>query len=231
MKQTVSTIHASGTMLPDEKAHMYGMFALTDAELLAILLRSGSKGNNVLALSEQILREWGSLRGIVSASPEQIRDLPGVGRVKELQILAVAELSRRIWRSTRDLTPVLNNSQEVYDHFREDLRNAEQEEVHLALLDVKCRLQRRVVLTRGTLRSSVVSPREVFSEALTYHAASFVMLHNHPSGDSTPSREDISITKTLYGLGMMMQLPMLDHIIIGNPGYFSFKDSGMLSAE
>ena len=116
----------------------------------------------------------------------------------------------------------------MYEAFREDLRFAETEEVHLALLDVRCRMIRRVMLSKGTIRSSLVSPREVFAQAVRHKAASFVLVHNHPSGDPTPSRDDINLTKVLQGLGETMQVPMLDHIIIGDPGYYSFKDNGGL---
>ena len=115
-----------------------------------------------------------------------------------------------------------------YNNDEFHLRHAETEEVHLALLDVKCCLLRHEQLSKGTLRSSPVSPREVFETALRCRAASFILLHNHPSGNCTPSKEDFEVTNTLRSLGQSMQLPMLDHIIIGDPGYYSFKDSGVL---
>ena len=216
-------------ILPDEKAILYGIASLSDAELLSVIIRSGAKGANVLEVSEQMIRELGgNIGGIVTSSVENLGALRGIGRVKKLQLQAVGELSKRIWNSRRDTSVPLNNSQTVYEFFREELRHAAAEEVHLVLLDVRCRLLRHIALTKGTLRSSLVSPRDVFEQALRYQAASFVLLHNHPSGDCSPSREDANLTATLATLGNTMQLPMLDHIIIGDPGYYSFKDHGAL---
>lgn len=221
------TIVRSGNLMPDEKARLYGIETLSDTELLALIIRSGTKGVSVQELSGSIIRELGgSIGGIVSLATDTLDSLRGVGQAKKMQITAIGELSRRIWKSRRDVRIPLTSSSEVYEFFREDLRHAETEEVHLALLDVKCCLLRHELLTRGTLRSSPVSPREVFETALRCRAASFILLHNHPSGDCSPSKEDFEITNTLCSLGKSMQLPMLDHVIIGNPGYYSFKDSG-----
>ena len=219
----------SGSLMPDEKASLYGIETLSDAELLALIIRSGTKGMSVLEVSECMIRELGgNIGGIVTLAADSLDSLRGVGRAKKMQITAIGELSRRIWKSRRDTRVPLTSSKDVYEFFREDLRHAESEEVHLALLDVKCCLLRHEPLTKGTLRSSLVSPREVFETALRCRAASFILLHNHPSGDCTPSREDMEITEKLRSLGASMQLPMLDHIIIGNPGYYSFKDAGIL---
>ncbi|MBR5712532.1 MAG: DNA repair protein RadC [Lachnospiraceae bacterium] len=229
MNQRLKEQPANKLLLPDDKAKMYGIESLADAELIAVIIRNGSKGMNVTELSERILKNvGGTLGGLAASSTDMLRSLPGIGEVKLLQLTAVAELSRRIWRSKRPQGIMFRNSASVYEYFREDMRHADIEEVHIALLDVKCRLLRHTVLTRGTLRSSLVSPREVFLEALHSRAASFVLLHNHPSGDCTPSREDEKLTQTLVTLGETMQIPMLDHIIIGNPGYYSFKDDGKL---
>ena len=219
----------TGRLLPDRKAGLYGIQALTDAELLALILRSGTRSADVLQTAERILSEiGGNIGGITAVSLNRLNALTGIGRAKAMQISAIAELSRRIWNSRRDLRIPLTSSAKVYETFREDLRYARTEEVHIALLDVKCCLIRRELLTRGTLRASPVSPREVFETALTNHAASFILVHNHPSGDCTPSKEDSAVTETLRSLGNAMQLPMLDHIIIGNPGYYSFKDAGAM---
>ncbi|MBO4765713.1 MAG: DNA repair protein RadC [Lachnospiraceae bacterium] len=216
--------------LPDDKARMYGFEKLSDAELLAILLRNGTRHSDVVSLAEQILRVLGgSLAGLMTMPQNAISELSGVGTVKQLQLLAAGEISRRIWNAKRPSAIPLTDSASVYECFREDMRFAQTEEVHLALLDVKCRLLRRVVISKGSIRSSQIPPREVFEQALRYQAAAFVLLHNHPSGDPTPSEEDIKITKRILSLGESMQLPMLDHIIIGDPGYFSFKDRGYLN--
>ena len=216
-------------MLPDDKALLYGASSLTDAELLAVLLRNGSKGRGVLAMCEDILHEvGGNLAGLLTTPENRLSELPGIGKVKQLQLVASGEISRRIWNSKKSTLPSMCNSRAVYETFREDLRFAGTEEVHLALLDIRCRLIRRVMLHRGSLRSSSVSPREVFAQALQCRAASFILVHNHPSGDCEPSSDDRKTTELLRGLGESMQIPMLDHIIIGDPGYYSFKDSGEL---
>lgn len=227
MNRTDNT-HAE-VMMPDRKATLYGIRTLTDSELLALIIRTGRKGMSVLDLSARLIEEFGGgIGGIATCVPEHLRNIKGIGEATIMQITAIGELSRRIWNSNRDLKVPLTSSREVYEFFREDLRYAGTEEVHLVLLDVKCCLLRREVLTKGTLRASPISPREVFETALRYRAASFIVLHNHPSGDCTPSKEDSSVTETLRSLGNAMQLPLLDHIIIGDPGYYSFKDAGTL---
>ena len=219
-------------MLPDDKALLYGAQVLTDAELLAVLLRNGSKGQSVLAMCEDILHEiGGSLAGLLTTPGNRLSELPGIGKVKQLQLVASGEISRRIWNSEKSTLPSMCNSKAVYETFREDLRFAGTGEVHLALLDIRCRLIRRVMLHRGTLRSSAVSPREVFAQALQCRAASFILVHNHPSGDCQPSGDDRRTTELLQELGESMQIPMLDHIIIGDPGYYSFKDNGELKTR
>jgi len=227
MKSVTTILKQRSGLLPDEKAERYGVESLSDAELLAVLLRTGAQGQNVLALSEQLLHaHGGTLAGVLARAQGREKELAGIGRVKRLQLAAVGEMSRRIWRSEREHGVAMTDSAAVYDYFREDLRHAQTEEVHLALLDVRCHLLRHAILSVGTLRASLVSPREVFVHAIRNQAAAFILLHNHPSGDCTPSREDIEITQTLRKLGETMQIPMLDHIIVGDPGYYSFKDHG-----
>ena len=200
-------------MLPDDKALLYGAQVLTDAELLAVLLRNGSKGQSVLAMCEDILREiGGTLAGLLTTPA-----FPGGTGGTFIYESGFA-----------DAHPI---SEAVSETFREDVRFAGTEEVHLALLDIRCRLIRRVMLHRGTLRSSAVSPREVFAQALQCRAASFILVHNHPSGDCQPSGDDRRTTELLQELGESMQIPMLDHIIIGDPGYYSFKDNGELKTR
>ncbi len=216
------------SLLPDRKAQRNGIGSLTDAELMSVIIRTGVPGCNAIQLCERILQELGGLSFLITASPEHLRSIPGLGTVKTIQLQAVGELSKRIWNSRRDLSEPLVNSETVYRFFCEEMRFAMTEEVHLALLDVKCRLLRHVVLTKGTLRSSQISPREIFETAFRYNAASFILLHNHPSGDPTPSSDDNYLTSMLYQLSNTMQLPMLDHIIVGELRYYSYKDHDRL---
>lgn len=214
---------------PDQKAERYGFETLSDAELLSIIIRTGTKEENCLELCHQILnRLGGSITGLSRTNLTELRRFHGVGRVKALQLLCITELSRRIWKTrTRDALS-FHSPELIYLHYREDFRYRNQEVVFLLLLDAKCRLISEEELSRGTICASLISPREIFLTALQKNAVNLILLHNHPSGDPTPSKEDIAITKTIYSLGKMMQLPLMDHIILGDTAYYSMKESGMI---
>lgn len=232
------------TELPYEKFQQRGAEALTDAELLAILLRTGPapapdaparhRDCPALALAENILSlpsgAYDGLAGLARMSAADLMSVRGVGEVKAVRILCIFELARRIALARRTDLPAFPTPGAVADYCRPMFggENRDVEQTVLLLLDAKGRLIHEKLLSMGTVNLSLVSPREIFLHALKYHAVHFLLLHNHPSGDETPSREDAEITKRLAGLGELMQIGLLDHIILGNDGYYSFREAGLL---
>ena len=216
---------------PYEKCESYGAEALTDAELLAVILKTGSRKKSAVKLAEEILFSDGigdGLLNLMHCGPEDYKNVTGVGRVKALQLLCVAELSRRISRRKAVEHLDLRSPASIAEYYMEHLRHRTEEEVHLMLLDSRNRLMRSVLISRGTVNSSSISPREVFSFALRHGAAAFVMVHNHPSGRPEPSREDLMMTRVLLHCGRMMNIPLRDSLIIGDRCYVSFLEEGLL---
>ena len=230
--------------LPYEKFLQKGAESLTDAELLAILLRTGpDPGPNApqahldcpaLALAEQVLAlprgSRSGLAGLPFLSPAQLTKVRGIGEVKAVRLCCVAELARRLSLSCRTQLPAFADPAAAASYCRPlfEGEDGAVERVILLLLDSKGRLIREKILAVGTVNSAPVSPREVFLQALKYQAVHFILLHNHPSQDVTPSREDAEITERLARLGNLMQLTLLDHIIVGGANYFSFREAGLL---
>lgn len=216
---------------PYEKCAAHGPEALTDAELLAVMLRTGTRGENSLELAKRLLTQCQpeGLLGLMHLSLPELMELRGIGRVKGIELLCVGELSRRIWKSVvRDNVPVFTDPARISSFYMEDMRHMEQEELHLMMLNTKNTLIRDSLIFRGTVNLSVASPREIFIEALRYHAVSVILIHNHPSGDPSPSREDQRMTAQIKEAGALLGIRLLDHIIIGNQTYFSFKERGIL---
>lgn len=221
-----------GEMKPYEKFRTAGPESLTDAELLAIILRTGTKNCSALQLAQQVLRqsECGrkGLLGLYHMSVEQFSGIRGIGPVKAVKLKCITELSRRIASTKAWEEIVFQKSGSVAAYYMEKLRHRGRECVILMLLDSKGHLIREVQLSSGTVRMSLISPRDVFMEALKAEAVQMILIHNHPSGDPSPSREDLRITENLRTLGEQMELPLIDHIIIGDHRYCSFKEKGLL---
>ena len=216
---------------PYEKCEACGVEALTDAELLAVILKSGSRDRSAVLLAEEILYSEDRTDGLLKLmhwSQEDYKAVKGVGRVKALQLLCVAEISRRISRRRAEEHLKLDDPASIAAYYMEHLRHANEEEVHLMLLDSRNRFIRSVMVSRGTVNHSAVSSREIFTAALKNRAAAFVMVHNHPSGQPDPSRDDIMLTCTLIRCGYMMNIPIRDSIIIGDGCFISFVDSGIM---
>ena len=216
---------------PYEKCALLGPGALTDAELLAVLLRTGRRGESSLALAGRILSEIHprGILGLLHLSLPELMELKGIGRVKGVELLCVGELSRRIWRALAfDQSAAFTDPAAIAAFYMEDMRHKEQEELHLMMLNTKHALIRDSLLFRGTVNMSVASPREIFIEALRYHAVSVILVHNHPSGDPAPSGEDGKMTARIREAGTLLGIRLLDHIIIGDQSYFSFKERGIL---
>ncbi len=219
-------------LMPYEKFVAYGAESLSDAELLAIILRTGTKNCNALQLANSVLEacECGKkgLLGLFHMSLEQFSKIKGIGPVKAVKLKCITELSKRIASTSAWEDLVFQKSGTVAAYFMEKLRHRNKECVIAMLLDSKGHLIKEVELSSGTVKMSLLSPREVFVELLKAEAVQFILIHNHPSGDPTPSKEDVTITGRIRELSLLMEIPLLDHIIIGDRSYVSFKEKGLI---
>jgi len=207
-----------------------GAEALSDAEVLAILLRVGhaSTGETALDQARELLRCFGSLRRLDGAPVSRLCRVPGIGPAKAAGIKAALELGKRLGAEPLRRGAVLRSSRDVYRHYRPRLAGAPRETFWVVLLDVKNRILGEAKVSEGSLSSAVVHPREVFRPAVEESAAAVILVHNHPSGDSTPSAEDVAITRRLREAGDVMGVKVLDHVVIGGDGYTSFVERGLL---
>lgn len=216
---------------PYEKCLQYGARSLTDAELLSVILRTGTKGRSSLMLAEDIMKRCrfdNGLTGLLHLTVPELEEIPGVGRVKACQIMCIGELSQRISRTGARKLLDFRNPSTIADYYMERLRHEEQEVVICMMLDTKNHLLGEREMTRGTVNQSLVSPRELFLSALSYHAVQMILVHNHPSGDPAPSREDMRITQRVFAAGRLIGIMLIDHIIIGDRRYTSFVESGLM---
>jgi len=203
---------------PYEKCEACGPGALTEVELLSVILRTGAEGVSVIEMSRNLLDSFGAegISGICSATKSELRKVRGIGRIKAMQLLCIGELSRRIAKSVRGKAPVFTGPASVADYYMEDFRHERHEKVVVVMLDNRGRLIGDEVVSVGTVNMAPASPREIFLTALDRKAVSIILIHNHPSGDPAPSQEDISLTRRVMEAGDMIGIPLIDHIIIGD---------------
>ena len=216
---------------PYERCERLGPEALTDAELLSIIIRTGARGEHSLSLAQRILalNEPQGILGLLHLTLPELMAVKGIGRVKGLQLLCIGELSRRIWKTlAQKEIKSFDGPESIAAFYMEDMRHMEQEELHLMMFNTKNMLIRESCLFRGTVNASVASAREIFIEALRYHAVRLALVHNHPSGDPSPSGEDIRLTRQVAQAGELLGVTLLDHVIIGDNSYFSFKERGLI---
>ncbi len=214
---------------PRERLWTLGPAALTAAELLAILLGTGTGGRPVTALAARLLEAGeGSLRRLAARPPAELLRLPGVGPTKAARLLAAFELAARLAREERPALARIRAPEDVVRLFQSRLRDLAVEEFHLLALDSQSQVLREVLVTRGLLNSSLVHPREVFRTAIAEAAAGIIVVHNHPSGDPTPSAEDEAVTRQLVAAGRLLDLPLYDHVILAGDRFTSFAESGLL---
>ena len=216
---------------PYEKCLRNGPESLSDPELLAVIIRTGSRQESSLSLSKRVLEMDGGdgLLGLLHRSLPELMEIPGIGPVKAVQLLCIGELSRRIWRqvaSGEELS--FHSPQAIANYYKEEMRHREQEELRAMFFNTKQVLIKELLISRGTVNASLATPREIFIEALRYRAVSLILVHNHPSGDPSPSREDVAFTKRVRLAGEMVGIALLDHIIIGDNAFLSLKERGIL---
>ena len=217
---------------PREKFLAYGPKALTDAELLAIILRTGSREQHSVGLSSEILTKNNdsSIINIFDYELEDLTRIKGIGQVKAIQIKAIGELSLRIAQKSKRKSISFTSPDIVADYYMEQLRHKKKEEVVLLLLNSANELIKEIQLSVGTVNASIFSSREIFIEAIRYEAVNMIILHNHPSGSPNPSKNDIACTENLCSAAGLLGLGLIDHIIIGDRCFFSFRKEGILNA-
>lgn len=220
---------------PQERLERHGAAALSDTELLALVLRKGTRGHDVMTLAERMLAAAGSVGALLTWRDADFRQLRGVGRVKALQLVAVMELARRALAHDQTTLPLLQSAEAIAAYCQPFVRGLEVEKFWVLCLNRKNRLIRRVEVTSGTAGSTLVHPREVFREAIRLGASAVVCVHNHPSGDPAPSAADIRVTRQLREASSAVDIELLDHVIVGQRtadatglGHYSFRAAGLL---
>lgn len=216
---------------PYEKLEKYGAGVLSDAELLAVILRTGTKKERAVDLARRLLLvlPGKNIAGLFRVSREELLELEGIGRVKAIQLLSLAEIVKRMLQSKISVGEmVCDEPKKIAEYFMADMRYLETEKVKLLILDGKNRISKEMDLSIGSFDSALAAPREIFYYALKNKAISILLLHNHPSGDPSPSREDFLLTKRVVECGNLIGIPLLDHIVIGDNCYISFKESGYM---
>lgn len=213
---------------PREKLEQYGSSALTNAELLAILIGSGTTKITALDLAKTLLSEYGNIAELAKCNFQELRQFKGIGKVKAIKLVASFEMIRRVHAYRPDKKLSVKTPDDVAEKFIPLLRDLKKEIFKVVLLNSANRVIRDVTISEGTLNASLVHPREVFKAAIDDHAASVILLHNHPSGNPDPSAEDISITEQLRQAGKIMGIPVRDHIIVAGAHYTSLAKLGYL---
>jgi DNA repair protein RadC len=214
---------------PRERLWALGPGALTSVELIAILLGTGRGGTSALNLAASLVGEGeGRLRHLAARQPADFLKHGGIGPTKAARVLAAFELAARLSREDRPAAAPIGNPEDVARLLAPRLRDLQVEEFHLLALDSQSRVRRHLLITRGLLNSSLVHPREVFRPAIAEAAAGIIVVHNHPSGDPTPSPEDVQVTRQLVAAGRLLDVPVYDHVIVAGDRYVSLATAGML---
>ncbi len=223
MKNTLTMKDLPDPERPYEKCLMLGAAALSDAELISVILRTGTAGEKSTDLAARVLQAGpDGLLNLIRLTPKELMQIRGIGQVKAVQLKCVGELSRRIAASTRHVGPLFSGPDEIASFYMERLRHETREILILVMFDRKNMFLGEEVLSVGTSNSALISPAEVFRSALRQKAEFIVLLHNHPSGDPNPSREDVNVTHRIRECGQLLEIPLMDHIIIGDNRYYSF---------
>lgn len=219
------------TERPYEKCEQLGVQSLTNAELLAAILQSGTQKIRSLEVAYHLLKGGDDdrpLHSLQNLSLAELRKFKGIGRVKAIQIQCVCELSRRMSRTEAKERMSMNAPDTIAAYYMETMRYYQQEHLMLLMLNTKNKLIRDKVVFKGTVNAALIEPREIFIEAMRHNAVNIIIVHNHPSGDPTPSKEDILITKRIYDAGKLVGIPLLDHIIIGGRHFESLHMNGII---
>ena len=212
---------------PRERLANQGAGALAEAELVAILLRTGIQGMSALRLAETLLQDCGGVAGLRHARYDELRGRHGIGGAKAAQLLAAVELGRRFAKAEVSARPSIQSPEDVAELLRYEIGGREQEHLVVVLLDTRNRLLRTVEVYVGSLNTSLIRIGEVFREAVRANAAAVIVAHNHPSGDPSPSPEDVAVTRALVEAGRLLDIEVLDHLIIAKDRHLSLRQAGL----
>lgn len=217
------------TEQPREKLYHLGVDALTNSELMAIIIQSGSRDLSAIELSQQVINMFDhGLQGLNDVTIEELVSVKGIGKAKACQLSAAVELGNRVSKCKKNILGKVNSPKTVVAFFQGELRHLNKEKFIVVFLNTKNQITSYEVVSVGSLSASIVHPREVFNRAIKKSAASIILIHNHPSGNPKPSREDEAITKRLCEVGEVVGIKILDHIIISDDNYYSFKEMNIL---
>jgi len=231
--QTTRILEMPASERPREKADRHGIEALTDAELLAIFIRTGRPGKNALSMAAELLQTSGGLIPLSRADAIEIRKkVSGIGKAKSIELAAAFEIGKRLARNRED-RPLLDSPEKIFDVFGREFLTLRRESLRVILLDTKLRLMLVEEVALGSINECVAHPREIFRPAIIHCAYSLVLVHNHPSGDPQPSAADRRLTSALREAAALLQINLMDHMILGSADggrqpYFSFRDAGLL---
>ncbi len=213
---------------PRERFMKYETNTIQTHELIAIILRTGSKKESVLDLSKKILYQYNNLKELSNAEIKDLMKIKGIGASKAIELKAAFELGRRASKETFTEKVKLKSPESIYLYLKDQLEMKTQEHLVALYLNTKGELIKKEILFVGSLNTSVIHPREIFKHAVINSAASIIICHNHPSGDPTPSQNDLDVTNIIHNNSLMMDIVLMDHIIIGRDRYFSFKEKGIM---
>jgi len=207
---------------PRERFLEKGPESLSDAELLALILRIGTRGENVVEMANRLLSMY-SLERLFDCSIDELKRIRGIGESKAIELLAIKEIGKRYNRAKNPITKI-TCAKDVFELFRERLLDEKQENFFVVLLDTKNQIIREVLITKGVLDAAIVDPREIFKPAIRYSASRLILVHNHPSGDPSPSPEDLDVTEKIIEAGEVIQIKVLDHVIVGREECWSWAE-------
>lgn len=228
MKNALRIMDLPASERPQEKMFKYGAETLSNSELLALILRSGTSKENIVNLCTRVLKESGGLNGLLRLSAEECMQLNGIKDAKAAQLMALAEISRRFKSYKAEDTYKISKPKDAADLVMESMRYLKQEVLKVVLLNTKNVVVGIKDVSMGSINSSIVHPREVFCDAVKRSCASIIVCHNHPSGDPTPSSEDINVTHRLKECGKLLGIELIDHLIIGDGVFVSLKEKGIV---
>ena len=216
--------------MPRERLVKYGVENLSNEELLAIILKTGSKKYNVKEVASNILSSYGDIKNLKDVRINNLTKIDGIGMVKAIELISAIELGRRVYyeEEYKDMI-TLTNPKVIIGYFNKLFKGENQECFYVVYLDSKNKYIDKKLVFKGILNKSLIHPRDIFKEAYLLSACNFICIHNHPSGDATPSMEDINVTKMLSEIGKLHGIRLLDHIIIGNNNYYSFYEDNNLN--
>ena len=213
---------------PRERLYNYGSEYLSNEELISIILKTGSKNYSVKEVALKLLETVGNINKLKDIGISTLTNIEGIGKVKAIELKAAIELGRRVYSSKNDDKIKLNNAISIYNYFKDILSDKKQEYFYCVYLDTKGNYLGKKCLFIGTINNSLVHPREIFKEAYLLSANGIICVHNHPSGDVSPSKEDVLITMKIKEIGIIHGINLIDHVIIGDNCYYSFYDNGKL---